>query len=69
MFIPRGYSKSRLHLIDVFNSLNTKDADIVRKIASEFPFGMDIVLDEYLLNDCSEMKTRSVLQERLMKGV
>lgn len=67
-FAVRGSSKSRIRMVNILASMDKKDADIIKKIASEFPYGTDVVVDEYIKNDCSESKTRSALQERLVQG-
>ena len=68
-FATRGSSKSRLRTMNILNAFAKKDVDIIKKIASEFPYGIDTVVDEYIVNDCSESKTREALQERLIRGL
>ena len=68
-FATRGASKSRLRTMNILNAFAKKDTDIIKKIASEFPYGIDTVVDEYIVNNCSESKTREALQERLIRGL
>lgn len=68
-FATRGSSKSRLRTMNILNAFAKKDTDIIKKIASEFPYGIDTVVDEYIINNCSESKTREVLKERFIRGL
>ena len=55
--------------MNILNAFAKKDTDIIKKIASEFPYGIDTVVDEYIINNCSESKTREVLKERFIRGL
>lgn len=63
----RGSSKSEIELADIINDIIDRNGNIINQIASEFPFGMDIVVDAYIQSGCSEQETRSVLQKRLVE--
>lgn len=49
------------------NEFLDKDVNIIKQIASEFPFGTDVVIDAYIQSGCSEQETRSMLQKRLIE--
>ena len=63
----RGSSKSRIETISIVNQVLDKGVNVIKQIASEFPFGTDVVLDAYIQSGCSEQETRFILQKRLVE--
>ena len=54
-------------MVDIINQVLDKDENVIKQIASEFPFGTDVVVDAYIQSGCSEQETRSILQKRLVE--
>ena len=49
-------------------TLDEKQKEIVKKIAAEFPYAIELVSGIYITNKFSEEKTRKVLMNRLKRG-
>ena len=49
-------------------SLNTEQAETVKKIAAEYPYSIELVSGVFTEQKFSEEKTREILMKRLVKG-
>lgn len=51
-----------------YNTLNTKQKEIVKNIAKKFPYSINDVTNVYVSNGYSEYKTRNLLMNKLIRG-